>query len=135
MTASIERAQAYLAAGADMIFAEALTTLEEYREFTFAMGASVPVLANITEFGKTPLFTAKELGKAGVQLALYPLSAFRAMSSTAEAVYKVIRTKGKQQSVIRHMQTRAELYERLDYLAYEKKLNKPPTSNRNLKKR
>jgi methylisocitrate lyase len=119
--AAIERAQRYVEAGADMIFAEALTTLEEYREFTRAVNA--PVLANITEFGKTPLFTVEELGAAGVRLVLYPLSAFRAMSRAAEAVYGAIRQDGAQRSVIERMQTRAELYEVLDYHAYERKLD------------
>lgn len=119
--AAIERAGQYVAAGADMIFAEALTTLDEYRQFTAAI--KVPVLANITEFGKTPLFTIKQLGSAGVRLALYPLSAFRAMSKAAEQVYDAIRTLGTQESVLAKMQTRAELYEVLNYLSYEKKLD------------
>ncbi len=92
LSAAVARAQAYVAAGADMIFAEAITTLAEFRQFTSAV--SVPVLANITEFGRTPLFSAQELGEAGVRLALYPLSAFRAMSRAAEAVYHSIRTDG-----------------------------------------
>lgn len=121
LDAAIERSRQYVAAGADMIFAEALTTLDEYRKFTSALG-STPVLANITEFGKTPLFTARELGDAGVQLALYPLSAFRAMSKAAIAVYQSIR-QGTQQPVIGSMQTREELYDVLNYHAYEKKLD------------
>ncbi|MEO6847662.1 MAG: methylisocitrate lyase [Chthoniobacterales bacterium] len=120
--AAVERAQAYVSAGADMIFAEALTTLEEYHAFTSAMGAT-PVLANITEFGKTPLFTLDELREVGVRLALYPLSAFRAMSKAATLIYDTIRLKGTQQEVTVQMQTRAELYETLDYLSYEKKLD------------
>ena len=120
--AAIERAEAYVAAGADMIFAEALTTLEEYAAFTSALG-DIPVLANITEFGRTPLFTVEELRQAGVRLVLYPLSAFRAMSKAAESVYTAIRTEGSQQSVTSHMQTRTELYDVLDYLAYEEKLD------------
>lgn len=120
--AAIARAQVYAAAGADMIFAEALATLDEYRAFTAALGAT-PVLANITEFGKTPLFTLGELRSAGVALALYPLSAFRAMSRAAEAVYQTVRATGSQQDAIDRMQTRAELYEVLDYHAYEAKLD------------
>lgn len=120
--AAIERSQAYVAAGADMIFAEALTTLDEYRAFTAALG-DVPVLANITEFGKTPLFTVDELRDVGVRLVLYPLSAFRAMSRAAEQVYAAIRANGTQQSVIPLMQTRAELYDVLGYYAYENKLD------------
>jgi methylisocitrate lyase len=119
--AAIERAQRYVEAGADMIFAEALTTLDEYRQFTEA--ARVPVLANITEFGKTPLFTVAELGSAGVSLVLYPLSAFRAMSKAAEVVYGAIRRDGTQKSVVDYMQTRAELYEVLGYHDYERKLD------------
>lgn len=119
--AAIERAAAYVEAGADMIFAEALTTLGEYREFTDAL--SVPVLANITEFGLTPLFTAAELGKAGVRLVLYPLSAFRAMSHAALAVYTAIRRDGSQKAVIDQMQARDELYEVLGYHDYERKLD------------
>lgn len=122
MDASIGRAQAYVAAGADMIFAEALHTLEDYRAFTAAL-APVPVLANITEFGRTPLFTLGELRDAGVRLALYPLSAFRAMSRAAGQIYAAIRTQGTQQSVLGQMQSREELYDVLDYHAYEKKLD------------
>ncbi|MFO1093392.1 MAG: methylisocitrate lyase [Planctomycetaceae bacterium] len=121
LAAAIERAGAYVAAGAHMIFAEALTSLDEYRAFTAAI--RVPVLANITEFGKTPLFTTEELGQAGVRLVLYPLSAFRAMSRAAERVYQTIRTQQSQAGVVDQMQTRAELYEVLDYLAYERKLD------------
>jgi len=104
-----------------MIFAEALQTLDEYRQFTSAVG--VPVLANITEFGKTPLFTTQELGEAGVRLALYPLSAFRAMSKAALEVYGALRAEGTQKDVVDLMQTRAELYEVLGYHDYEKKLD------------
>lgn len=111
---AIKRARAYAAAGADMIFAEALTTLGEYRAFTKAMG-KVPVLANLTEFGKTPLFTLDELRSAGVAIALYPLGAFRAMSRAAEGVYGAIRRDGTQKSAIGAMQTRAELYGVLRY--------------------
>jgi len=119
--AAVARARAYVAAGADMIFAEALATLEEYREFTAAV--SVPVLANITEFGKTPLFTTAELAEAGVRLALYPLSAFRAMSKAALNVYGVIRRDGTQKTALDLMQTRTELYEHLGYHDYERKLD------------
>jgi len=119
--AAIERAASYVEAGADMIFAEALTTLDEYREFTQSL--PVPVLANITEFGRTPLFGADELGKAGVRLVLYPLSAFRAMSRAASAVYAAIRRDGGQQAVVGQMQTRTELYDVLGYHEYERKLD------------
>ena len=118
---AIARAQAYVAAGADMIFAEALTTLDEYKRFTAAVRA--PVLANITEFGKTPLFTLDELRSAGVALALYPLSAFRAMNAAAVEVYGAIRRDGTQKGVTGKMQTRVELYEVLGYQAYEEKLD------------
>ena len=120
-SAAMDRAQAYREAGADMIFAEALTTLDEYREFTAAV--KVPVLANITEFGKTPLFTLKELKSAGVALALYPLSAFRAMSAAAVKVYETLRKDGTQKNVVDLMQTRADLYDTLGYEEYEKKLD------------
>ncbi|MEA3209595.1 MAG: methylisocitrate lyase [Chthoniobacter sp.] len=123
LNAAIERAQAYAAAGADMIFAEALASLDEYRAFTTALGEKVPVLANITEFGRTPLFTVEELGGAGVRLVLYPLSAFRAMNQAAATVYAALRAQGTQQSVTHLMQTRAELYDLLGYHAYEQKLD------------
>jgi len=119
--AAIDRAGAYVEAGADMIFAEALHSLEEYRNFVEAV--KVPILANITEFGKTPLFTVEELGQVGVSLVLYPLSAFRAMSAAAVQVYRTLRQQGSQQTVVNLMQTRAELYEVLDYHAYEQKLD------------
>lgn len=119
--AAIERAAGYVEAGADMIFAEALTSLDEYRQFTRAI--SVPVLANITEFGRTPLFTVAELRDAGVRLVLYPLSAFRAMSRAAATVYEAIRRDGSQQAVVGAMQTRAELYDVLGYHEYERKLD------------
>lgn len=121
LAGAVERSQAYLAAGADMIFAEALTTLEEYRQFCGAVSA--PVLANITEFGKTPLFAAAELGGAGVRLALYPLSAFRAMSKAAEQVFTAIRRDGTQRGMIDAMQTREELYTVLDYHSYERRMD------------
>ena len=119
--AAIDRACRYVEAGADMIFAEALTSLDEYRQFIAAV--TVPVLANITEFGRTPLFTVKELQDAGVRLALYPLSAFRAMSRAAELVYESIRRDGTQQGVLERMQTRNELYDVLGYHEYERKLD------------
>jgi len=119
--ASVDRAAAYVEAGADMIFAEALYTLEDYAAFTRAMG--VPVLANLTEFGLTPSFTVKELAKAGVKIVLYPLSAFRAMSRAALGVYETIRHDGTQRAVLEAMQTRDELYAVLDYHTYERKLD------------
>jgi methylisocitrate lyase len=119
--AAVDRAAANVEAGADMIFAEALTTLDEYRQFTAAV--RVPVLANLTEFGKTPLFTVQELASVGVRMVLYPLSAFRAMSRAALTVYEAIRRDGTQKNVVNLMQTRAELYEALGYLDYEKKLD------------
>jgi methylisocitrate lyase len=119
---AIERARAYAEAGADMIFAEALTTLAEYRTFVRAMGG-IPVLANLTEFGQTPLFTVKELRSAGVAIALYPLGAFRAMSRAATEVYAAIRRDGTQKAVVGAMQTRAELYDVLSYEAYERTLD------------
>lgn len=119
--AAIDRAAAYVEAGADMIFAEALTTIEEYRQFTDVI--KVPVLANLTEFGKTPLFTTAELAEVGIAMTLYPLSAFRAMSAAALEVYETIRKEGSQQTVVDSMQTRAELYDVLGYQAYEDKLD------------
>lgn len=119
--AALERAAAYVEAGADMIFAEALKSLEEYR--AFATRIQVPVLANITEFGQTPLFTREELGAAGVRLVLYPLSAFRAAAQAHVVVYEAIRREGTQKSVVPYMQTRAELYQVLGYEAYEHKLD------------
>ncbi len=119
--AALDRAAAYVEAGADMIFAEALTTLDEYQQFTKVI--SVPVLANLTEFGKTPLFTTEELAGVGVRLALYPLSAYRAMAKAAEDVYSTLRNDGSQRAVIDKMQTRMELYEVLGYHEYEEKLD------------
>jgi methylisocitrate lyase len=119
--AALDRAAKYVEAGADMIFAEALTTLDEYQQFTKVI--KVPVLANITEFGKTPMFTTRELGDAGVRLVLYPLSAFRAMSKAAERVYAELRAQGTQKGVLDTMQTRVELYDVLGYMDYEKKLD------------
>lgn len=121
LDSALERAGRYGEAGADMLFPEALTDLAEYRRFTSA--SPLPVLANITEFGKTPLFTVDELRDAGVRLVLYPLSAFRAMNAAAEKVFQEIRAKGTQKDVLPLMQTRAELYERLGYEAYERKLD------------
>ena len=119
---ALDRAAAYVEAGADIIFAEALTTLEEYREFTSTV--NVPVVANLTEFGKTPMFTSKELAESGIRLVLYPLSAFRAMSKAAEEVYRMIREEGTVKNVINKMQTREELYEVLGYQEYEEKLDR-----------
>jgi methylisocitrate lyase len=119
--AAIERSRAYAEAGADMIFPEAVTELEAYREFSAAL--NVPILANMTEFGVTPLYTVEELARVDVSLVLYPLSAFRAMSAAALNVYQAIRREGSQRSVIPGMQTRTELYEFLGYHAYEEKLN------------
>ncbi len=119
--AAIDRAAAYAEAGADMIFAEALTTVEEYRQFTDVI--KVPVLANLTEFGKTPLFTTEELAAVGIRMTLYPLSAFRAMSTAALSVYETIRNDGTQQAAVDSMQTRTELYDVLGYQAYEDKLD------------
>lgn len=121
LDAAIERSVGYAEAGADMIFAEALQTIEEYAAFVKAV--EVPVLANITEFGKTPMFTVDELGKAGVAMVLYPLSAFRAMSRAALEVYETLRKEGTQKSLLGQMQTREELYEVLDYHEYERKLD------------
>jgi len=121
MEAAIERAVACVSAGADMIFPEAMTTLDQYR--TFVDAVEVPVLANITEFGATPLFTTEELHSAGVKLALYPLSAFRAMNAAALNVYQALLKDGTQQAVLEKMQTREELYGFLDYHTYEQKLD------------
>ena len=119
--AALDRAAAYVEAGADMIFAEALTTLEEYQQFTDTI--NVPVLANLTEFGKTPLFTSEELAGVGIRMTLFPLTAFRAMSKAALDVYTELREKGTQSAVIDRMQTRTELYDVLGYQAYEDKLD------------
>lgn len=122
MQSAIDRAQACVEAGADMIFPEAMTKLEQYAEFTRTV--KVPVLANITEFGATPLFTTEQLAGVGVQLVLYPLSAFRAMSKAALDVYQHILADGSQKQVIPAMQIRAELYEYLGYHAYEQQLDR-----------
>ena len=119
--AALDRAAAYVEAGADMIFAEALTTVEEYQQFTATI--DVPVLANLTEFGKTPLFTTAEMADAGVAMTLYPLSAFRAMSKAALDMYTGIRQNGTQKDATDVMQTRTELYDVLGYQEYEDKLD------------
>lgn len=121
LEAAIDRAQAYVEAGADMLFPEAITELEMYRQFADAV--QVPILANITEFGATPLFTTDELRSANVAMALYPLSAFRAMNRAAEKVYNVLRQEGTQKNVIDIMQTRNELYESINYYQFEEKLD------------
>jgi len=119
--AAIERAIACAESGADAIFPEAILEIEQYQQFANAL--DVPILANITEFGKTPLFNCETLAKAGVAMVLYPLSAFRAMSKAAEEVYQAIATHGDQMSVVPGMQTREQLYEVLGYHAYEQKLD------------
>jgi len=119
--AAIERVHAYIEAGADLVFPEAIRTLEDYKKFSNAV--SKPILANITEFGMTPLFTRDELAAQGVAMILYPLSAFRAMNKAAENVYEAIRRDGTQSGVIKTMQTREELYERIDYYKYEQALD------------
>ena len=121
LEASIKRAKAYAAAGADGIFAEAVKTEEHYRAFSEAL--DVPILANITEFGQTELWNKSELGEWGADMVLYPLSAFRAMNRAAENVYQSILTNGDQKSVVNSMQTRMELYDYLGYHAYEQKLD------------
>lgn len=122
LQAAIERACACVEAGADMIFPEAVTELSIYREF--AETAKVPILANITEFGSTPLYSVEELKRASVSIVLYPLSAFRAMSKAALSVYGAIRKEGTQKNVVDLMQTRTELYDYLDYHAFEKRLDR-----------
>jgi len=121
LNAAIDRALACVEAGADMIFPEAITQLDMYKQFADAV--KVPILANITEFGATPLFTVEELKSASVGMVLYPLSAFRAMNKAAENVYHAIRHDGTQKNVLESMQTRMELYERIDYHVYEQKLD------------
>jgi methylisocitrate lyase len=122
MQAAIDRASKYLEAGADGIFLEAVTDLDDYKEFKSQVDALL--LANITEFGKTPLFTNAELASVGVDMSLYPLSAFRAMSLAAEKVYESLLKEGTQRNVLDIMQTREELYERLNYHEFEQKLDK-----------
>jgi methylisocitrate lyase len=121
LASALDRAAACVEAGADMVFPEAVTELTQYR--AFADRTNVPILANITEFGSTPLFTLDELRSANVSLALYPLSAFRAMNAAALNVYQHIRADGTQQNVLNTMQTRADLYDYLGYHAYEQKLD------------
>lgn len=118
---TLDRCAAYVEAGADAIFAEAVTELGQYQEF--AIRTDVPILANLTEFGKTPQFTVDELRSAGVAMALYPLSAFRAMNRVAEAVYSEIKNAGTQRDIVHLMQTREELYENIGYHEYEQKIN------------
>lgn len=119
-TGAVERVIRYVEAGADMIFPEALPALDDYRVFT---ATGIPVLANMTEFGRTPLFTVDELARVGVKLVLYPVSAFRAMSLAAIRTYRTIRTEGTQRGLIEEMQTREQLYEVLHYHDYEQKLD------------
>ena len=121
MQSAIDKAKAFAEAGADMIFPEALNTIEQYREFSDSL--NVPILANITEFGQTPLFSKKELSEAGVDMVLYPLSAFRAMSKAALNVYQHILEDGHQNNVLESMQTREELYDFLNYHQYEMQLD------------
>jgi methylisocitrate lyase len=121
LEAAIDRAGAFIEAGADALFPEAIRDLETYKKFTDAF--DVPILANITEFGLTPLFTVDELASVGVGIVLYPLSAFRAMNKAAEKVYEVIHKEGSQKSVIDLMQTRDELYQRINYYQYESSLD------------
>jgi methylisocitrate lyase len=118
----LNRAQEYISVGADAIFAESLSSLEDFR--TFARNLSVPVLANLTEFGQTPLFGLGEMRGAGVAMVLYPLTAFRMMNAAAHRAYKTLRTQGAQGALINEMQTREELYELLDYYAYEAQVNR-----------
>ena len=119
--AAVERAVAYVESGADMVFAEAVTELIDYKKFREATG--VPVLANLTEFGQTPAFTLDELASVGVDIALYPLTAFRAANKAAENALRILRTKGTQSEIIGELQTRDELYDYIDYQAYESKLD------------
>ena len=121
LDSAVDRAMACVEAGADMIFPEAITELAMYRRFADAV--KVPILANITEFGQTPLFTVEELGSVNVAMALYPLSAFRAMNKAAQTVYQSLRQKGTQADVVATMQTRAELYDAIGYWEYERKLD------------
>ncbi|MCL9774938.1 methylisocitrate lyase [Vibrio methylphosphonaticus] len=127
MDKAIQRSIAYVEAGADMIFPEAMTSLEHYKQFKAALneatGKEVPILANITEFGQTPLFGCDELASVGVDMVLYPLSAFRAMNKAAENVYQHLLDFGNQEALTGGMQTRAQLYEHLNYHSYEDKLD------------
>ena len=128
LESSLDRARKYLEAGADMIFPEAITELSQYKKFAAAV--RVPILANITEFGKTPLFTLDELRSADVAMALYPLTAFRAMNKAALKLYEIVRKTGTQQSAIADMQTRDELYDYLNYHSFEQKLDELFTRER-----
>ncbi len=121
LESAIERALAYEQSGADALFPEALTEIEQYEEFK--KHVKIPILANITEFGQTPLFNCEQLNKAGVDMVLYPLSAFRAMSKASEAVYLDIKKNGTQEGQLKNMQTRDELYDVLDYHSFENKLD------------
>jgi methylisocitrate lyase len=125
---AIKRAKAYVKAGADAIFAEAVTNLDQYKKFTSEI--SVPVLANLTEFGMTPLFTTEQLKSVNVGMALYPLSAFRAMNKAATEVFKTIREQGSQKSILEKMQTRDELYASINYHQYEQALDKFQSESR-----
>lgn len=125
---AIERACRYVEVGASMIFPEALTSLDQYQQFVSAL--SVPVLANITEFGNTPLFSTQELAQVGIAMVLYPLTAFRAMNAAALDIYQTVRAKGSQQSLLKKLQTRTELYETLDYESYEKHMDKTQESKK-----
>jgi methylisocitrate lyase len=125
---AIKRAKAYVKAGADAIFAEAVTDLDQYKKFTSEI--SVPVLANLTEFGMTPLFTTEQLKSVNVGMALYPLSAFRAMNKAATEVFKTIREQGSQKSILEKMQTRDELYASINYHQYEQALDKFQSESR-----
>lgn len=127
LEAAIDRAKAYIEAGADMVFAEALTDIDEYR--AFAKAINKPLVANITEFGKTPLFNKGALGAAGVAIVLYPLTAFRAMSKAALETYTALRKLGNQDSLLPTMQTRDELYEILDYHKYEREVDEKLSKN------
>ena len=122
LDSAIARSKAYIEAGADAIFAEAITNLDDYRRFVAEVPA--PVLANVTEFGLTPLFTVEELKNSGISMILYPLSAFRAMNKAAEKAYQVIRKEGTQKSIIEQMQTREELYDVISYYQYEQSLDR-----------
>ena len=130
LQASIDRAGAYMEAGADGIFAEAMATLGEYQAYDDALG--VPLLANMTEFGVSPLFNKEELASAGVNMILYPLTATRAMNKAAEMVYQDVLEKGHQKDMVEHMQTRTELYDYLNYHDYEQKLDKLFSQGKNL---
>lgn len=122
LASALERARRYIAAGADVIFPEALTDLAQYRAFAEATGA--PVLANLTEFGETPLLTTRELAEAGVRLAIYPVTIFRLMNATAQRALRVLRQEGTQRTLVGEMQTRSELYKMLDYETYEAQIDR-----------